>query len=171
MYSLVILIRDIYIHGFYSSLFIWNISLFWVVFPESIKHGLCLNILTIFYWFGKKSSGISIILSGIRGVRGRVVRVVDLDSLAPHYCGFKSRHGLWILSCEEAIQLAYWTSVVLLRCPLVPEIMHARGEIMHARARNNARSWRNNARSGTWSLSSPLKLEIRHINFTLLVRC
>jgi hypothetical protein len=29
-------------------------------------------------------------------------------------------------SCEEAIQLAYGTSVVLLRCPFVPEIMHGR---------------------------------------------
>ena len=32
--------------------------------------------------------------------------------------------GLWILSCEEAIQLANIMSVVLLRCPPVPEIMH-----------------------------------------------
>jgi hypothetical protein len=31
-----------------------------------------------------------------------------------------------ILSCEEAIQLAYGTSVFLLRCPFVPEIMHGR---------------------------------------------
>jgi hypothetical protein len=33
---------------------------------------------------------------------------------------------IWILSCEEAIQLAYEMSVVLLRCPIVPEIMHGR---------------------------------------------
>jgi hypothetical protein len=32
----------------------------------------------------------------------------------------------WIISCEEAIELAYGTSVVLLRCPFVPEIMNAR---------------------------------------------
>jgi hypothetical protein len=31
-----------------------------------------------------------------------------------------------VLSCEEAIQLAYGTSMVLLRCPFVPEIMHGR---------------------------------------------
>ena len=31
---------------------------------------------------------------------------------------------LWILSCEEDIQPAYGTSVVLLKCPPVPEIMH-----------------------------------------------
>jgi hypothetical protein len=61
-----------------------------------------------------------------RGVRGRVVKVVDFKPLAPHRCGFESRQGLWILSCEEAIQLAYGTSVVLLRCPFVPEIMHER---------------------------------------------
>jgi hypothetical protein len=38
--------------------------------------------------------------------------------------GSESRQGLWILSCEEAIQLAYGTSVVPFRCPFVPEIMH-----------------------------------------------
>jgi hypothetical protein len=60
------------------------------------------------------------------GVRGRDVKVVDFKPLAPHRCGFESRQGLWILSCVEAIQLAYGTSVVLLRCPFVPEIMHGR---------------------------------------------
>ena len=50
----------------------------------------------------------------------RVVRVVGIESFSPYRCGFKSRHGL---SCEEVIQLGYRTSVVLLSCPLVPEIM------------------------------------------------
>jgi hypothetical protein len=53
-----------------------------------------------------------------RGVRGRVVKVVDFKPLACHRCGFESRQGLWILSCEEAIKLAYGTSE--------PEIMHGR---------------------------------------------
>jgi hypothetical protein len=53
-----------------------------------------------------------------------VVKVVDLKPFAPHLCGFESRQGLWILSCEEAIQLAYGTSMVLLRYPFVPDIMH-----------------------------------------------
>jgi hypothetical protein len=44
-----------------------------------------------------------------------------LDDLVYHI--FESRQGLSILSCEEAIQLAYGTSVVLLRCPFVPEII------------------------------------------------
>jgi hypothetical protein len=34
--------------------------------------------------------------------------------------------GFWILSCEEAIQLAFGTTMVLLRCLFVPEIMHER---------------------------------------------
>jgi hypothetical protein len=55
-----------------------------------------------------------------------VVKVVDFKPLALHRCGFESRQGLWITACEEAIQLAYGTSVVLLRCPFVPEIMHGR---------------------------------------------
>jgi hypothetical protein len=67
-----------------------------------------------------------ICLSITGGVRGRVVKVVDFKPLAPHRCGFESRQVLWILACEEAIQLAYGTSVVLLRYPFVPEIMHGR---------------------------------------------
>jgi hypothetical protein len=45
---------------------------------------------------------------------------------APHRCGFESGQGLWILSCEEAIQLAYRKWVVLLGFPFVLEIMHGR---------------------------------------------
>jgi hypothetical protein len=57
------------------------------------------------------------------GVRGQVDKVVDLNPLAPQRCRFESHQIHWILSCEEAIQLAYGTSVVLLMCPVVPEIM------------------------------------------------
>jgi hypothetical protein len=53
-------------------------------------------------------------------------KVVDFKTLAPHHCGFESRQRLWILSCEEAIELAYGKSVVLLRFLFVPEIMHGR---------------------------------------------
>ena len=72
--------------------------------------------------------------------------VVSLVSLAPHWCGFESRIGLWILSCEEAIYLdllAYRMSVVLLRRPLVHEIIQ----------------------SGTWGLPpSAGKLPYKHYN-------
>ena len=51
-------------------------------------------------------------------------QVVDFQSLTPHHCWFKSHQGLLILSCEEAIQLAFRKSVVLLRCLFVPEMMH-----------------------------------------------
>jgi hypothetical protein len=53
-----------------------------------------------------------------------LTKINNFKLLAPHRCGFESRQGLCILSCEEAIQLAYGKSVVLLRCPFVPEIMH-----------------------------------------------
>ena len=43
-------------------------------------------------------------------VHGRVVTVIDLESLAPHRCGLDSGQGIWILSCVEAIQLDYRTS-------------------------------------------------------------
>jgi hypothetical protein len=45
--------------------------------------------------------------------------VVVFKSLAPHNCGFESHNGLWILSYEEAIKLAYEISVVLLGCQFV----------------------------------------------------
>jgi hypothetical protein len=51
---------------------------------------------------------------------------VNFKPLAPHRCGFKSPQGLLIISCDEAIQLAYNTPVVLLRCRFVSEIMHGR---------------------------------------------
>jgi hypothetical protein len=56
------------------------------------------------------------------GLRGRVVKVADLRSQVPHRCRFDPHSGR-NLSCEEAIQLAYRRSVVLPRCPLVPEII------------------------------------------------
>jgi hypothetical protein len=37
---------------------------------------------------------------------------------------FKFYQGLWILSCEEINQIAFGMSMVLFRCPYVPEIMH-----------------------------------------------
>jgi hypothetical protein len=57
----------------------------------------------------------------LMGVCGQVV--VDFKPLAPHCCAFESRKGLWILSCKEAIQLAYYMLMVLLRCLFLLEIM------------------------------------------------
>jgi hypothetical protein len=54
------------------------------------------------------------------------VKAVDFKSLASHLFAFESHQALWILSYEEAIQLAYGTLVVLLWCPFVPEIMQGR---------------------------------------------
>jgi hypothetical protein len=52
-----------------------------------------------------------------------VVKVVDFKPLAPHHCRFEFPKGLLILSFEEAIQLAYGPSVVLLGCMFVTEII------------------------------------------------
>ena len=57
-------------------------------------------------------------------IRGQVAQVFDLETFAPHHCGFDSHQGLWIFSFEEAIQLGYIMLLVQLRCLLVPEIMH-----------------------------------------------
>jgi hypothetical protein len=76
-----------------------------------------------------------------RGVRARLVKVVDFKPLALHCCGFESRQELWILSGEENIQLDYETSVPV-------------------------RDW-NNARKGTWGLSPQVKLERRHMTCTV----
>jgi hypothetical protein len=54
-----------------------------------------------------------------RNVCGWVVKDLDFKPLAPHHYGFESWQVHWILSCEEAIQLAYRTLVFLLRWPFV----------------------------------------------------
>ena len=48
-------------------------------------------------------------------------RIVDLEPLGSHHCGFEYCYGLWNPSCEEAIQLRYG---MLVSSTLVPEIMH-----------------------------------------------
>ena len=40
-----------------------------------------------------------VIIRSLRGVRDRVVRVVDLELLASYRCGFEFRHVPWIFSC------------------------------------------------------------------------
>jgi hypothetical protein len=55
-----------------------------------------------------------------------VVKVIDFKPLAPHLCGFESREGLGFFHVRKIIQLAYGMSVVLPRCPFVPEIMPGR---------------------------------------------
>jgi hypothetical protein len=55
-----------------------------------------------------------------------VVKVSDFKPFAPYNCGFESLKGIWILSFEEAIQLAYRMSEILLRFPFVPEIIYGR---------------------------------------------
>jgi hypothetical protein len=51
-----------------------------------------------------------------------IVKVIDFKPLALllYHCGFKSSLGLRVLSCEEAIQLAYGMSVVPFNCGLLP---------------------------------------------------
>jgi hypothetical protein len=41
------------------------------------------------------------------GVLGGVVKVIDFKPLAPQHCWFEFLKGVWILLCEEAIQLVY----------------------------------------------------------------
>jgi hypothetical protein len=55
-----------------------------------------------------------------------VVKVVGFKLLGSHRCGFEFQQGLWIITCKQAIQLAFGTLVVLHRFPFVPEIMHRR---------------------------------------------
>ena len=80
------------------------------------------------------------------GVRSRLARVVDLDSLSSHRCGFEFRQGLWILPCDEAIQVPYGTVIIGGSTQLL------------ARARNNARM-------DSRSLPPAVKLESDHITF------
>ena len=55
----------------------------------------------------------------------RMLLLLTSYHLYPHCCRFKSQWWLWILSCEEVIQLANETLVVLGWCLQAPEIMHS----------------------------------------------
>ena len=81
---------------------------------------------------------LKVIEADTESVCAQMVIVIDLESLDPYCCGFKSRQGLCILSCEENNQLAYETFMVLFRCPLVPEIMHRgiREVFLHQKSRH-----------------------------------
>jgi hypothetical protein len=57
-----------------------------------------------------------------RAIHGQVGKEFEFKPLALHSFGFKSCQGSWILSCEEGVQLASGTLVVLLRCQLESEI-------------------------------------------------
>ena len=50
----------------------------------------------------------------------------DLESIVHRRRRFESSKALWILTFEEAIQLAYRTLVIPINYPLIPEIMHGR---------------------------------------------
>jgi hypothetical protein len=62
------------------------------------------------------------------GVRDRVVwlRSLILNNLPLTAVGLNPDRGFGFCSSAEAILLANGTSVVLLRCPFVPEIIHGR---------------------------------------------
>ena len=58
-------------------------------------------------------------------IRVRIVWVVDIKWHVPLVTmGSNMARDLWIFSCEEDLKLGYGASAVLLRCRLVPEIMH-----------------------------------------------
>ena len=54
-------------------------------------------------------------------IHDRVASVIDLQLLA---CWNPARDFWIFFLCDEAIQQVYGTSLVLLRCPLVPVITH-----------------------------------------------
>ena len=83
------------------------------------------------------------------GFRGRVVRVVDIESLVSHFCEFESCQGLCILLCEEAIQLAY-------------SVSGSTHVLAHA--------W-SNAGRGISGLPPPVKLESHNISIKLQCWC
>ena len=80
----------------------------------------------------------------------RLVRIVDLESLAAHRLGFESRKGLRILSCESAIYAASLQNV-------------------GGSTQVSVHAW-NNAWRGVWGLPPPVKMETRHITYIVLVR-
>jgi hypothetical protein len=79
------------------------------------------------------------------------LRPLNSNHLAPYRCGFESHKGPWIFSCEEAIQLAYETSVVLLRRPFVPGIIHrgAQKDFLNNKAGKSPYNFKINKRPAT----------------------
>jgi hypothetical protein len=51
------------------------------------------------------------------------LRLLTSNHFALHCCEFDNQQGLWILSCEEAIQLAYRNVHDSTKVPVEPEIM------------------------------------------------
>ena len=85
----------------------------------------------------------------VRGIHSRVVRVVDLESLAPHHRGFESWQGL-----DSFIWGSYLAS-----------LGNVGGSIWVPTC-----AWIN-AQRITWGLPPTVKLECRHITWTVLVPC
>ena len=98
---------------------IWKYSyILWVDVNRKISHLLTFLQRQVFI------QTLETVLLDIKtDIHDRVIKFVDLESLAHSHCVFESCQGLWILSYEEAIWLDYGTSVVLLRWPFVLEIM------------------------------------------------
>ena len=110
---------------------IWNYFIQSSIFFLQKGHAEVLSKETMVDDIRKKGQDLMKRKRGVPGIDMVQQQLVDLgkysfhfESLALHCCGFESR--LWIPSCDEAIQLAYEVSVVLLSYPLVPEIMHQR---------------------------------------------
>ena len=57
-------------------------------------------------------------------IKSRPLESLTSNHLPLTAVGLNPPKGHWILLCDEDIQLAYGKSVVLVRCPLVPEKMH-----------------------------------------------
>jgi hypothetical protein len=127
VYSIHLTFKSPHLCGFQSQLwfFVWR----------------CLYVCPFFYL----DSFLRIGLSNfswflVKEFHGWVVMVINFKPLALDRCSFESRQGIWMLSWKEAIELAYRTSVVLLRCLFVPEIM-----------------------KGTWGFPPSVKLERCHM--------
>ena len=118
--------REFYMNQFYATKN--QFCCMWFNFYANIFSKIIMHYFSIWHAFPNQCNSwnwcwLFEFLPGLWGIPGRVVRVVDFKSLAAYRCGFESHHGLWILPCEKAIQLAYRMSAVLLRCQLAPEIM------------------------------------------------
>ena len=103
--------------------------------------------LSVYWYFYVTVLFKQYLISICGGVHGRVVRVVDLESLVPHHCGFESQQGLdsFMWGSHPASLRNVGGSTQVPTC-----------------------AW-NNAQRGTWGLPPPVKMESCHITFTVLV--
>ena len=126
--------------GLYQASVIYNIPTSQTLqYIKKINEEISANHLSDKFAIHLKSVPEELIFT-CRAPLAKWLETMNQNHLPLNTVGSNSNQGLWILSCEETIQLVYGTSVILFRCLLVSE-------------------FRNNVQRDTLGLPPPVNLE------------